>query len=176
MHGAVVRLRALHVRERAHGPAEALLEAELRERDLPRRFVHLEIGQRAVADPVGLDADAARLELRELFPAEGRIDQAARGEVLVVRERPRPVQVADRNEEDGGVPVLTQDGDRVEQVVAVGVVEGDQHGARRQRLSVHVVGEHVVERDRLVAEVGELRHLLVEERDRHRHAIVLNSR
>ena len=64
----VVRLRALDVRERAHRPAERLLEPQLRERDLARRLVELEIGERAVADPVRLDPDARGLELGQVAP------------------------------------------------------------------------------------------------------------
>ena len=58
-----------------------------------------------MADPVRLDADPRRLELGELLPVERRVDDPTRGEMLVVRQRPRAAQVADRDEEDRGIAV-----------------------------------------------------------------------
>ena len=133
MHGPVVRLGALHVRERAHGAAEPLLEPELRDDDLPRRLVDLEVRERAVPDPVRLDADAARLELGDLGPVERPVDDAARREVLVVRQRAALLEVADRDEQHGGIAVPLEDRHRVLEVVEIAVVERDQHRARRQR-------------------------------------------
>jgi hypothetical protein len=46
--GLVVRLRAFDVREGAHRPAEAFLEAKLGESDLARSLVDLEIRERTV--------------------------------------------------------------------------------------------------------------------------------
>ena len=86
--GLVVRLGALHVRERPNRPAEPLLEPQLREHDLARRLVDREVGERTVADAVRLDADARRLELRELAPVHGRVDHPARRQPLLVRQRP----------------------------------------------------------------------------------------
>ncbi len=172
MDGAVVRLGALHVREGAHRTAEPLLEPELRERDLARGLVHVEVGERPVADAVALDADPAGLELRQLVPVERRVDEPLRGEVLLVGQRPRVVEVADRDEDHRRIAVAAQDGERVLEDVPVAVVERDQHGARRQRPHSGDVVEHGVERDDLVAELAEHRHLLVEEADRHRDRVL----
>ena len=163
----VVRLRALHVRERAHGPPERLLQPQLRERDLARGLVHLEIGQRPVPDAVRLDAHAGGVEVGEIRPLERPVEDAAAGQMLVVRQRPRAVEIADGDEQHRGVAVLLEHRHGVLEVVAVAVVERDQHGAVRQRHAVDVIREHVVERDRGIAELAELRELLVEQRDRH---------
>ena len=69
MHLLVVRLRALHVGERADGTAEPLFEAELRDRDLSRGLVDLEVGERPVADAVRLDAHTELLELAAARPS-----------------------------------------------------------------------------------------------------------
>ena len=49
---------------------EALLEPELRDRDLARRRGRVEVGERPVPDAVRLDADPARLERGELVPVD----------------------------------------------------------------------------------------------------------
>ena len=69
MDESVVRLGSLDVRERPHRPAERLLELELRQRDLAGRLVHLEVGERAMADAVRFDPHTGRLELREIAPS-----------------------------------------------------------------------------------------------------------
>ena len=140
MHRLVVRLRALHVRERAHRPAELLLEPQLRDRDLARCLVELEIGERTVADPVRLDAHAEPLELASSLPVEGRVEHAVRGEVLLVRQRLTVADVRERDEQHRRIAVLLQHGHRVLEVVAVAVVERDQHGALRQRLAARRSG------------------------------------
>ena len=168
MLGPVVGERALHERERHHLAPEALLEPELRERDLARGLRRLELGQRPVPDPVRLDADAARLELRELVPVDGLVPDPEQPQRLLVRQRPRVVEEPDRDEEHRRIPVLAQDRQRVLEVVAVAVVEGQEDGARRERLAVEVVREHGVERDGRVAELAEQRHLLREDRRRDR--------
>ena len=80
--------------------------------------------------------------------------------MLVVGERAPVADVAERREEHRRVAVLLERGQRVLEVVAVAVVERDQDGLRRQRGAVDVVGEHGVEPDDRVAELGEQRHLL----------------
>src|ERR1051326_6267497 len=87
VHGLVVRLRALDVREGAHGPAEPLLEAELGDRDLARGLVELEIGERLVSQAMRLDAHAQAIELGELAPVDGAVEDPVSGEVFLVRER-----------------------------------------------------------------------------------------
>ena len=168
--------RALHVREGAHRPPEPFLETLLRERELSRRLVVSELGQRRVADPVGLDPHAERLELGERLPVERRVLAAvARGRTLV-RERLTVVEVRDRDEEHGRVAVLLEHRRRVVQVVAVAVVERDQHRPSRQWATVAVVVEHGVEVDDGVAELAQQAQLLVELRDgdgqRRRGAVV----
>ena len=56
----------------------------------------------------------------------------------------------------------TQDRQGVLEVVAVAVVEGDEHRADRKRSAVDVVVPHRLERHGRVAELGEERHLLLE--------------
>src|SRR4051794_19340592 len=167
-----MRLRSLHVRESAHGATELLLEAQLRDRDLARRLVELEVGERTVRDPVRLDAHAEPLEFGDLVPVHRRIEDAVRREMLLVWQRLPVADVRDRDELHRRIPVPVQHRRRVEQVVAVPVVERDQHGARGQRLELDVVSEDGVEVDDRVAELLELRHQLVEEPGRHRHPVV----
>ena len=85
--------------------------------------------------------------------------------MLVVRQRPGAVEVADGDEQHRRVAVLLQHRHGVLEVVAIAVVEGNKHRALGQRRAVHVVREHVVERDRRIPELAELGELLVEERD-----------
>src|SRR5919201_1755153 len=165
--GQVVGLRALHEREGLHRPTERLLEPQLRDDDLARRLVEREVGHRPVADPVALDSHALGLELAEFAPVHRPVPDSLQGKPLLVRERPVLAEEADRDEEDGRVAVLAQDGERVLEVVAVAVVEGDERRARRERLLVHVVVDRRLEVDDPVAELAQLRHLLIEERGRH---------
>ena len=171
MHRLVVRLGSLHVGERAHGPVESLLQPELGERDLARRFVDLQIGERPMGDPVRLDANAPALELHELVPVDRPVENALRGKVLLVRQRQRVAEIAERDEQDAGIAVLLEHACGVLEIVVVAVVERDQHGLRRQRLPVDVVREHGVEIDDFVAELPHLVHLLVEQRHRHRQRV-----
>ena len=120
-----------------------------------------------MADAVRLDAHAGSVQLGEVRPLERPVEDAAAGQMLVVRQRPRAVEVADGDEQHRRVAVLLEHWHGVLEVVAIAVVERDQHGAIRQRRAVHVVREHVVERDCRVAELAELGELLVEERDGH---------
>jgi hypothetical protein len=77
------------------------------------------------------------------------------------------VEVADRDEEHRRVPVLAEDSRSVVEIVEVSVVEGDQHRLLGQRRVRDVVGQDGVEVDDRVAELPQLVHLLVEERDGH---------
>src|ERR671929_134210 len=70
MYEPVMRLRALDVGEGADWPPELVLQEQLREDDLARRLVELEVGERLVADPVRLDADPRCLQLRERAPVQ----------------------------------------------------------------------------------------------------------
>ena len=124
-----------------------------------------------MADPVRLDAHAESLELAELLPVDGPVDDAVGGEVLLVRQRLPVADVGERHELHRRIAVLVQHGRGILEVVAVAVVEGDQHGALGQRRPVGVVREHGVEADDRVAELPQLCHLLVEERHRHRHPV-----
>ncbi len=54
------------------------------------------------------------------------------------------------------------------------VVEGDQHRLVRQRRTLDVVTQHIVETDDRVAELPQLVHLLVEQRHGHRQRIALD--
>src|SRR5581483_2898516 len=103
-------------------PSEALLEPELRDRDLARSLVELEICERAMADPVRLDAHAEPLELAELLPVDRAVEHAGRGEVLLVRQRLPVADVREGHELHGRIPVLVQDRRSVLEVVAIAVV------------------------------------------------------
>jgi hypothetical protein len=161
--GAVVGERALHEGVGVDAAAQTLLETELRERDLARRRRGLELGHGPVPDPVRLDADAAGLERRELVPADRLVVDAERAERLLVRKRTVAVEEADRDEDHRRVAVALEDRQRVLEVVAVPVVEGDENRAFRKRGRLDVVGAHLLERDGLVPELGEQRHLLGED-------------
>ena len=91
--------------------------------------------------------------------------------MLLVRQRLPVAHVGERYELHGRVAVRAQNGRGVLEVVAVAVVERDEHRALGQGHAAAVVREHRVEVDGRVAQLLELRHLLVEERDRHRHAV-----
>ena len=125
-----------------------------------------------MADPVRLDADPARLELGELLPVEGRVADAGarrgspRAEAAASRRRGYPIGT----KITAGIAVLEQDRERVLEVVEVAVVERDEHRALGKRRAVEVVVAHRVERDRRVAELAEQRHLLGEDRGRHRRS------
>jgi hypothetical protein len=125
-----------------------------------------------MAEPVRLDAHAEPLELAELFPVDRPVDHAARGEMLLVRQRLTVADIRERDELHRRIAVPVQHGRGIHEVVAVAVVEGDEHRALRERLVLDVVVEHGVEVDGLVSELAQLRHLLVEDRDGHRHAVV----
>ena len=114
-----------------------------------------------------LDPDSRPLEVDQLVPVDRAVEDALRSETFLVRQRLPVVEVADRDEQHGGIAVLLQHGRGVVEVVVVAVVEGDQHGLRRQRRVAHVVIEHRFEVDDDVAELAHLVHLLVEDRDRH---------
>src|SRR5438034_1864797 len=101
MHRLVVRLGSLRRRDRAHRALEPLLEAELRQRDLARRLVELEVRERAVRDPVRLDADPGALEIGHLRPVDRAVENALGGEPFLVREWMSVVEVRDRREERG---------------------------------------------------------------------------
>src|SRR6185437_475713 len=113
--------RALHERERVHRPAEPLLEAKLRDRDLPGRFVQLEVRERAMADAVRLDADTEPLELAELVLVHGRVEHAVRGEMLLVRQWLPVADVGERNELHRRIAVAVQYRRSIDEVVAVAV-------------------------------------------------------
>src|SRR5437588_4696883 len=98
MHRLVMRLRALDGGERAHRPAESFLELQLRQRDLARRLVDLEVRERTWRDAVGLDSNAGSLELGELLPFDRPVEDALGCQVLLVRQRMAIVEVADRDE------------------------------------------------------------------------------
>ena len=149
MHRVVVRLRALHVGVRAHRPARAAPRAAASRRAISRSgLVELELGERPVRDPVRLDADAARLELARARPSRASgCERRARAGAPRAAAASRPRDVADRDEDHRRVAVRCEHRQRVLEVVAVAVVEGDQHGARRQRRAVDVVVEHRVEVD-----------------------------
>ncbi len=172
MHGLVVGLRALHVGERADGAAQLLLELELRDRDLARSLIDLELGERLVADPVRFDANAVALQLANLVPVDGGVVDPVRPKILLVRQRPRVADVGDGNELHRGVAARLEHRGRIEEIVAIAVVERDEHGARRERSAIDVVRDHRVEIDDRVAELTQLRHLLREPRDGHRHPVV----
>ena len=78
MLGSIVRERALDEGVRIDAATEALLEPELRERDLAGGLGRLELGDRAMADPVRLHADPAGLERDQLVPADGLVAHAER--------------------------------------------------------------------------------------------------
>src|SRR5262249_5951733 len=141
----VVRLGALHVRERANRTAEALLQAELRDRDLAGRLVELDVRERTVADPVRLDPYAEPLELRELVRVYRAVEDAVRGEMLLVGQRLSVADVRERDELHRRVAVPPKHRRRVLEIVAVAVVEGDEHGPLGKRPSLDVVREHRVE-------------------------------
>ena len=150
--GAVVGQRALDERIGVDLPPEPLLEPQLRERDLASGLGGLELRYGPVPDSVRLDADAACLERRELVPADGRVANAERAQRLLVRQRAVPVEKSDRDEDHCWITVALEDRQRVLEVVAVAVVEGDEDGAGRQWSAVDVVIAHLIERHRRVAE------------------------
>ena len=102
MDGLVVRFGSLDVGERAHRPTEPFLQPELRQRDLARGLVDLEIGERTMRDPVRLDADPFLLEVGELAPLDRAVEDPARREVLLVRERMTIVDIADGTKSTAG--------------------------------------------------------------------------
>src|SRR4029453_12041370 len=106
MYGLVVRFRSLDVGEGADRTAETFLEPKLRQSDLARRLVDFEIGERPVRDAVRLDANPLALEIGKLVPLDRPVEDPLRGEVLFVRQRMAVVEVADGDEQDGGVRVL----------------------------------------------------------------------
>src|SRR5918996_629084 len=130
--GTVVRVRALDEGERLDFASKPLLEAEFRERDLARGLRRIELRERTVPDSVRLDADPTGLELGELRPVDGLVADAEEPQRLLVRERALVVEEADRDEEDGGIPVTAKNRQGVLEVVAVAVVEGEEHGPRGQ--------------------------------------------
>ncbi len=65
-----------------------------------------------------------------------------------------------------------QDRRSVLEIVEIPVVEGDEHRTLGKRPALDVVRKHRVEIDDDIPELLQLRHLLVEERDRHRHPVV----
>ena len=166
--GPIVRERPLDEGVRLDLAPEALLEPELRDRDLAGRLGGLELGERPVADAVRLDADPARLELGELVPVERLVPHAEQTQRLLVRQRAaRRRGTRSGTKTTAGIAVPPQDRERVLEVVAIAVVEGDQDRAGRKRRPVQVVVAHRVERHRRVAELAEQRHLLREDGGRH---------
>ena len=53
-----------------------------------------------------LDADSFALERRQLVPLDRAVEDALCREPLLVRKRLPVVEIADRDEQDGRIPVL----------------------------------------------------------------------
>ena len=130
MDGLVVRLGALHVRERAHRPAEPLLEPELREHDLARASSTA----RSASGRWLIPCDSTRM------PAASSSASSPQSTVALITPRGArrsscgsgrsSVEVADRHEDDAGIAVALEHRRGVLEVVAVAVVERDQHRPR----------------------------------------------
>src|SRR2546425_6543531 len=102
VHRLVVRLRTLDVRERAYGTTQPLLETQLRECDLARCLVHLEVREGAMRDAVRLDANSRAFQGGELLPLDRAVEDALHSQVFLVRQRMPIVEVADGHEEHRG--------------------------------------------------------------------------
>src|SRR4029079_12706053 len=87
MLGALLGRRPLDEGVGVDPTAEALLEAELRERDLARCLRRLDLCRGTLPDSMRLAPDSPVFERRELVPVDRLVADAERPQSLLVRQR-----------------------------------------------------------------------------------------